>query len=210
MNLKSYSFSILLLLLFFSCDSAEENNPKLDYSDAIQMEKGNYWVYESSSIDLESGIKTVELDDSIFISKDTIVNNKVFYVFENLFGLRELKTESGGDIVSLENNIEFSATNFTDTLYRDPNLSLYGMMKKVDEEIIVPAGKFKTVMFIILEKNIPGHNHSTDLTNPSVYSKEYSIHKKIWYAEKIGVVKSVFYYGNFTGFENNLKRYKVR
>ena len=207
MKIKILIFVSVLILLLNSCEDSEVHLPKEDYSSAIQLEKGNYWLYKYAAIDLESGLRIEHLDDSIFIRKDTIVDNRVYYIVENMFGLRQIKTNLSGNIIDINNNIEFSASNFTDTLYKDLDHQIFGMMKKVSSEVTVPAGTFKTVMFIVFQKNAPGHNHNAN--NPSVFNHEYSIRKKVWYAEKVGVVKSVFYYGNFTGFENSLVRYKV-
>jgi hypothetical protein len=200
-------FSFLIIII--GCES-DDDILKLDYTDAIQLKKNNYWIYESASIDLESGTSIPELNDSIYIEKDTVINDLIYYIFKNPFGLREIKRNVSGNILDLDGNIEFSAINFTDTLFRDPERDLFGMMKEVEEPVIVPAGTFKAVMFIVFQKNIPGHWHSTDPNNPSVYDKNYSITRKVWYAKNVGVIKSVTYYGNFTGFEINLVRYKVK
>jgi|GEM_PF-4775272 len=200
---------IFLIFLITACHSEREDiQPQVDYSEAIQLRKNNFWVYESASINLASGIRNQHLDDSTFIRKDTVANGKVYYIVENLFGLKEYKTISAKTITNLQGHIEFSGINFKDTLYKDPSLQVYGLMKEVKEEVTVPAGTFKTVMFMVLQKNLMGH-HNHDSNNPSMYGHEYSIVRKVWYAKHVGIVKAVSYFGNSTGFEINLKRYKV-
>lgn len=200
---------LLLIFLITACHSEwEDIQPQIDYSEAIQLRKNNFWVYESASFDLASGLRNQELDDSTFIRKDTVANGKVYYIVENLFGLKEYKTTSARTITNFHSHIEFSGINFKDTLYKDPYLQLYGLMKEVKEEVTVPAGTFKTVMFMVLQKNLVGH-HDHDVTNPSMYGHDYSIVRKVWYAKRVGVVKAVSYFGNSAGFAINLKRYKV-
>jgi hypothetical protein len=209
--MKSFNKIIILLyscLVIVGCHNSDNDQISIDYTDAIQFKKNNYWVYEFASIDLESEIKLPELDDSIYIEKDTVIDSKIYYKFRNAFGLNELKTKGSGTIADLNGDIEFSATDFADTIYRDDNLRQYGMMKDVKELIEVPAGKFKTVMFIVFERN-SGHAHGIDSSNPSFYNKDFSIVSKTWYAKNVGIVKSVFYFDNITAFEKNLLRYRV-
>jgi hypothetical protein len=209
MKWKFGALIVLVNLLIVSCGIRENDEPQPDYTDAIQLNKGNYWVYESSTVDLASGLKNVQPEDSTFINKDTIVSSKVYYVVENMYGLREIKTQIADNIVDINNVIEFSGTNFTDTLYKDPSLNVCGLMQQSIEEIRVPAGAFKTACFLVLRKNSQGHHGSSDPNNPSVYNKDYSVARKVWYARGIGVVRSVTYFANSVGFERNLKRYKV-
>lgn len=195
-------------MVIVGCHNSDNDQISIDYTDAIQLKKNNYWVYESSTEDLESKITIQQLDDSIYIEKDTVIDSKVYFKFKNDFGLNELKTRGTGTIIDLSGETEFSSTNFVDTIFRDDNLGQYGMMKDVKELVEVPAGKFKTVMFIVFERNT-GHTHGIDSSNPSFYNKDFSIVSKTWYAKKVGVVKSVFYFDNITAFEKNLLRYKV-
>lgn len=209
MKWKTGSFVLLANLAVISCETGESVEPQPDFTDAIQLNKGNYWVYESATVDLVSDLKNLQPEDSTFIRKDTIVNNKIYYVVENLYGLREIKTKISDNIIDINNIIEFSGTNFTDTLYKDPSLNVCGLMQQTIEEVHVPAGNFKTVCFLVLRKNSPGHHGNSDPNNPSVHNKDYSVARKIWYARNIGIVKSVVYFANSAGFERNLKRYKV-
>ncbi|MEJ1242210.1 hypothetical protein WBG78_28940 [Chryseolinea sp. T2] len=199
---------VLLTVLIGGC--SDDPSPRLNYTSAIQLRNGNFWIYQATSTDLFSGIKINQLDDSVFVEKDTIIDQAVYFIIKNLFGRKELKREMSGTIVDQRGNIEFSGTNFSDTLYRDPNLGFYGLMEKEEVEITVPAGVFNTVSFVLLRRNSPGHHSDVDSSNPSYYNKEFSVAKRVWYARNIGVVKSVLYFGNVSGFELNLKKYNAR
>ncbi len=200
---------ISLGMLLQSC-SNDEPLPHADYSSAIQLRKGNYWIYESASSDISSGIRIRHLDDSIFVANDTIVGNSVYFIVKNMFGLHEIKKAMSGMIVGIDGAVEFSATNFVDTLFKDSDLGYYGIMAKEEAEITVPAGTFSTISFILLKRNDPTFNVPITSNNPSIHSKEFSILKKVWYARNIGVIKSASYYGNKTSFERELKRFNVQ
>lgn len=43
------------------------------YHRAIQLKKGNYWVYESKIIQLQSKRVSLNHTDSVFINKDTLL-----------------------------------------------------------------------------------------------------------------------------------------
>lgn len=208
------SGSLVLVVMSFvmslqSCSDTEVlQNP--DYSQAIQLRKGNFWVYDFATTDLLSGNRKYHQDDSIFVAKDTIIGNSVYFIVENLYGLHEIKREMSGMIVGVDGAVEFSATNFVDTLFKNADLGLYGIMAKEEAKITVPAGSFSTVCFILLQRNRSGHHNQADSNNPSVYNREFSVVKRVWYARNIGIVKSAQYFGNVAGSERELKRYYIQ
>jgi hypothetical protein len=176
-----------------------------DWHDVIQLKKGNYWIFESKTIRLQSGVATLNRNDSTFIIKDSLFNNNLYYRLENLYGLSHWIMDSSGYIVDRAGNIEFSSLNNSDTLFRSSEG--LGFMGGKIEQVNVPAGTFSTVFFYFIQKVPAAVNvYSGD---PTFYSKEYSIVRKIWYAKNVGIVKSVFYYGNSTAHEKNLIRYKL-
>jgi hypothetical protein len=200
------TFSIFIFaLLIISCNNSNNIEPKLNFSDAIKLEKGNYWVYETKTT-FPSQPDIINANDSTFIRMDSIIRGNLFHHLENQFGRSEWKRDSLGYIVNLRSDnfrgdIEFSATNTIDTLYRFE--TSVGFMGKKIEQVIVPAGTFSAGCFYVLQKG------KTDKKFPDYFNDQYFILSKKWYANNIGLVKSVFYY-NGTGFERNLIRYKVK
>lgn len=199
-----------MMFFLISCNHDDlKVDPKSDYQTAIQLKIGNYWVYKSQSIVLNTNTIIQNLDDSTFIERDTVVKNKVYVVVTNLFGLFQLQRDSSGYIVDEKNKISFSSYNFLDTLYKNP--PEYGLMEGEEETVEVPAGKFKTIAFIVLNKDNHGH-HDHNHDDPTMYDKDhkYRVLAKTWYAKEVGVVKSVFYFGNSMAYEKKLKRYMVK
>jgi hypothetical protein len=205
-------FSIFFpALLIIACNNSNSIEPKLNFSDAIKLQKGNYWVYESRHTN-PSQADIINPKDSTFIKTDSVIRNNRYYRLENQFGASRWKRDSLGYIVdlkgaTLKGTIEFFAGNSTDTLYRDFEDRIVGFMIGKVEQVTVPAGTFSTICFYILEK-FPEGGGKLDKNHPQYFNDQYQLQSKTWYANGVGVVKSVFYY-NGSGFERNLIRYKV-
>jgi hypothetical protein len=185
---------------------AKSINESNNYQQAIQLKKGNFWVYQSKTIQLESGLTLMNQNDSVFIRSDTLMLGHRYYKIENIYGLSEWKRDSLKHIVDSQGQIEFTSVPTTDTLYNGP-MGL-GFMSPKEEKITVPAGTFSTLSFYVIQKSPAEANQ--DPNNPTFFNDKYSIVRKIWYAKNIGVVKSVSYYGSSTAYEKNLIRYKVK
>jgi hypothetical protein len=206
MKLKIIVIFFVTLFLFANCDNGCDPGPQFNFVNAIKLEKGNYWVYESINTYL-SAPDVLNLNDSTFIKTDSLIRNNRYYRLENQFGLSEWKRDSSGYVINLKGDIEFFAESSTDTLYRDFENRIVGFMGGKTEQVTVPAGNFSTICFYILEKNSVGEG-KLEKNHPQFFNDQYQLHSKTWYANNIGVVKSVFYYEG-TGFEKNLIRYKV-
>jgi len=175
------------------------------FARAIQLKKSSYWIYESRSVQLGSNLITPNKEDSIFIRSDTVIKNNHFYRIENVYGLSEFKRDSSGCIVDEKGNIEFSSRNTKDTLFNNDNG--IGFMSGRVERVTVPAGTFSAMLFYVVRKLPAGA--IIDKRNPTFFNSTHSIVRKIWYANDVGVIKSIFYYGTTSAFERNLIRYNL-
>jgi|GEM_PF-4066769 len=128
-----------LVVSFVQCQTPNTNSTKGrdGYQQAIQLKKGNYWVYESKTIQLQSKLVSLNQTDSVFINKDTLLAGHRYYKLENKYGLSEWKRDSLAYIVDSQGKIEFSARLTPDTLYN--GLIGLGFMSTQEEKITMPA-----------------------------------------------------------------------
>jgi len=70
---------VFLLLLTLSC-SNEEVSPNKTIVTYMNLEIGNYWVYEWVEIDDLGAASPLNQRDSVFIEKDTIIDGKTYSV----------------------------------------------------------------------------------------------------------------------------------
>lgn len=105
---------LLFLTLFslYSCtkkDSIPQNNVPVQTNAYFPMAVGNYWVYEFVNKDPEGNIIGNPSIDSIKIVTDTLINEKLFYVFETnkpLPNTRFMRHDSTGYIVDQHGNLK--------------------------------------------------------------------------------------------------------
>lgn len=98
-------------------DSAEATyEPAEEY---LQLQVGNYWVYESFSINLETGEETPLLKrDSICVLKDTLIGRSEYFILEgtHLGQLyRSVLRCSGPEAMDAEGRLLFSTATVGDT-----------------------------------------------------------------------------------------------
>lgn len=195
--MKRVHFFVLMgLLLFASCNDKEDddqipNSPPL--ADYTPLEIGNYWVYEWVRVD-SMGNETPmgNLRDSIYISKDTIINGETYFKFEGKLmgysGYKEYKRDSLDCLINREGDILFSSVNFTDILRIDTIATVtvvHFQMNHADSTISVPYGIFSTLDY-------------EGTYYPLLPSYPYGIlYGHNFYAENIGLIKSTtFYYSS--------------
>ena len=187
------SISILMLCLasYIQCseDRVVPNQTVLDYSDAIQIKAGNYWIYEVTSKNLQTGdVESLGTDSTTFSARMTKNDKEYLYYYNGNYALNGYLRDSSNYIVDSEGKIRFSGNNFSDTLYDLPDY--YGKMTHVDSTVTVPAGTYKTVSFTQFSKKDP--NYSTSQI----------------YANNVGVVKIVTI-SDIEVIEYNLIRYHL-
>ena len=161
--MKKAIFLTSLILLIFSCK--KDNVTKTpSVNDYFPMKIGNYWVYQEYQIDTNAIEKPLNYIDSIFISNDTIINGKTYFVFVTksksfLFPPDNLSfyRDSSGNLVTQEGQILLSTENFNDTLSRrvdtiiinkviDTLFTLTSKMEKIQGAVSLPAGNFNNIL----------------------------------------------------------------
>ena len=162
--MRKLFFFAILLAIFSACQKDDDSNQndttlKPDY---FPMAIGNYWVYENVTID-SLGVTLSDKIDSVIITKDTLIDNETFYIFEQtrtlsngtiLTGHKQFYRDSSGYIIDSSGAIFFSDENFTNTLQIEEfitgsdtvYITTY-KMEYVNEIVSVPAGDFEVLNF---------------------------------------------------------------
>lgn len=152
--MKKLALLLLVLIAFSGCQKEKQRTMyKISSSDYYPMTVGSYWIYERTQIDT-NGVETTTPDnnDSVYVSRDTLINGKTFAVFVGTIWwdpAQELyMRDSAGHVLSSSGTI-LDLTNFSGILdfYHDSS----GMsdattyMEHPPGPITVPAGTFSTV-----------------------------------------------------------------
>jgi hypothetical protein len=144
-----FLFAITGLVLTFACERA--NNDQASTPDYYQLNTGNYWVYEMQRIVNDTIIETLPINDSIYIEKDTLINNIKYSkftgtsLFGNLFPYSYYLRDSSGYLVDHYGKVYFSADNRNDTLNAYTVADVIRISYKMDltdSLISTPAGSF--------------------------------------------------------------------
>lgn len=213
----------LIGLMAFFLVSCEKNNPGTGNDDPAQantvdyfpLSIGNSWVYQNVDID-PLGQETVRPEkDSVIISRDTLINDKLYYVFEGTsypfngrkWGVIDIVRDSAGYIVNQFGEVEFSLLNFTDTLHLEREMiqdevlfTLSYRMENENASASVPAGVFDVVNYkgtVVSEKEMEG------IPNPRYINNLY--------ARGVGkVLKSYFYFHSSVISEKRLLSFTIK
>ena len=218
---KTILFCLAVCTIIFSCKKAKDttitNNgsttlsatqviPAADYA---MLKKGNYWIYAVYHVDT-SGNGNFQYNDSIYVSKDTLIHNDTFHVVEGdrMMSSPSYYRDSADYIVDRFGNKSFSSDNFTDTLYKAARKS-FGItellisvkMSEKDKQIILPAGTF-----------IASSCRETITEYPDMPKHQAPYFYDTWYVKKIGKVKYSISESTGPGyyFEYRLLRYHVQ
>lgn len=180
-------------------------------SDYHPMKTGNYWVYQWYEVDSQGNATLLPQIDSVYLAGDTLINGEKYWIRKGGFFGSSLEyatnwRDSASYLVDEFGRIQFSNTNFTDTLFSDilGNNQFYEwkMMVKDDKNIEVPAGSFSTFNF---------QTTLQDLNKPFAcggYSKKFDKQ----FAKGVGIVRQTFSYAFNPAcivYEARLVRYKL-
>ena len=124
-----------------------------------QLKPGNYWIYERYQVTPSGTATPLGIFDSCYVENDTTIGNRVYstYVAPSSPGTGLTITylrDSAGYLIDEQQNIYFSATDFT-TIYSDEYIfsgvdtvaRVTTQMADKDLQISVPAGSFGTHNF---------------------------------------------------------------
>lgn len=145
-------------VLFFSCKKDDDNN-NITYPDYANLKVGNYWVYQHFFIDTTGSDSALNVYDSCYVEKDTIINGNTYYKmirphrimsFDAVYYWRD----SLDYVVDTSGKVYFSAEDFTTIFetecHQTPYDTIYtAITKMVDKDRVIntPAGDFITRTF---------------------------------------------------------------
>lgn len=198
--IKSTAYLMLIACFIYSCSKEKDNNTNLAsgpviYPDYGQLKVGNYWVYEIFSDNGTGMLTSLNIFDSSYIEKDTLIDSiKYFkkirsFLPDNTIAIEYLRNYQNY-ILSYSSNLFYLATRFSsktpnDTLLNhvcvtdtsgNPFECHYAFMTDRDSIFNLPVGTFKT--FSLYEKGV--HYplclcpDSSDIMNTR-YAKDYGI-----------------------------------
>lgn len=216
-----YYIATAMLFSFNSCKTENEppNETQLIY---LPMSVGNYWIYQHFIVDSLGNERPLNSFDSVVITNDTLINNKLYYEFggkQNNIHFHKFLRDSVGYLVTDNGNKIFSPINFKDTLYKQNdslefnkvNRLIYKFrikMESVSEIKTTAAGNFNTL-------NARGYL-TTYYYDSSANLIDFIIaSQNTYYAKNIGIIIQEYQYYNDMKeykrkFERRLIRYKLK
>ncbi|MES2133471.1 MAG: hypothetical protein V4506_14075 [Bacteroidota bacterium] len=138
---------------------APEEMPAITYNNYSALKVGNYWIYDVYEVDSLGNATPVNVYDSCYVQKDTLINNRTYfkvyrpnYAQGNGFlyvrdSLHYIVDASGMIVFS---SLDFSTTFNTFYLLMQPNDTFYVAVSKMehkDKLISMPAGSFNASDF---------------------------------------------------------------
>jgi hypothetical protein len=182
------------------------------------MAVGNFWIYQQYSIDLNGNSSQTNLFDSTVISKDTLINSRLYFKFDNYEYLSNsvhnnkyliasyFYRDSSKNLINPKGEIFFSENNFTDTLYKKTEImqgdTIYWMTCKMEETDSYENSIGFFTNLLNYRSTIICNQKFTDIQNPR-YNNQY-------YAKDFGkVLYTLFYVTSGGAFERRLVKYKI-
>lgn len=215
--MRKLFFVVAIMAILSACQKDDNSNqnqtvPEPDY---FPMAIGNYWIYKYEHVDT-LGVVHYERIDSVFISRDTLIENEAYFVFEQISILTDGTTrvrprmyyrDSSGYIIDSSGVIFFNDKNFKDTLRTQLLVmgedSIYRAtykMEYVNDIVSAPAGDFEVLNF---RGTVWVYNLNPNIPNPR-YVDNY-------FAPNVGKVygNSIWTLSNFSYMESRLLRYNI-
>ncbi len=146
MNRTLLLMAIAGLLTLAACERTTDS-PGIA-PDYYQLKTGNYWIYENQMLENDTLVQTFAEADSLFVEKDTLINNIRYFKLRETFHLANpvlFVRDSLGYLVDKSGNVYFSSTNTSDTVeaYTVHNIVRVAYtLDKRDSLVTVPAGTF--------------------------------------------------------------------
>jgi hypothetical protein len=212
--MRKFIALIMAVSFMSSCKKEDDIKTKIGY---FPLSIGNYWIYQEFMIDTSGNEIANSKLDSVIIKRDTIINDKKYFVFEGTnypftargnWGIVDILRDSSGYIVNQNGTVLFTRDNFTDTIaYHavtdmengDTLVLMTYQMDKMNKIITVPAGSFDAL-------NYRG-TVTTSMNTPGI---KYPRYLNIYYADGVGkILYTYFYVQSPTIYEKRLVRYYV-
>ena len=200
-----------LYFTFASCHHDEATTQQPAVTEYLPMHIGNYWIYKTYKIDTLGQETYTGWHDSIFISVDSVINNKTYQVFRKKSGnnpstqIYKILRDSANYLVDNFGKIHLSTVNFNDILRThihmisgDTSYVIKYKMVEPPHPITVDAGTFDQILNFQGDADIYSFNH---------------IHRTInnYYAKDIGLVqRNWFFVSQPENYEVRLVRYHLQ
>ena len=219
--MKKMILLLVIATVALACQKEElpdnPENPPVPESNYYPLTIGSYWVYQHYKVDTNGIAIEQNTTDSVIITKDTVINDKTYAVYEGTnkpinsgnWGIVKIVRDSSGYFVNQLGTIIFSSTNFTDTLNQgvehkltedDTLFTHSSMMEDVDQLITYPAGTFEVL------------NYKTTYIFPYLIEIPplYTRYKNNYYAPDVGQIVSSYFYASQTDvIERRLTSYYI-
>ncbi|MGI8893159.1 MAG: hypothetical protein ACR2GN_06830 [Bacteroidia bacterium] len=156
-----FSLTVVLTILFAACKKDKPiepiPTPPIIYPDYSQLKVGNYWVYQHYEVDSNGNSTALNVFDTCFVEKDTLINGNTYYkLFKPLYipslsyyliirdSLHYTVTSSGEIIFSSEDFTSIFSEKYQFVSATDTLCLIITKMEEKDVIITTPAGNFIT------------------------------------------------------------------
>ena len=152
---------ILVASILFCLNSCSKNDPTVKTSDYLPMKVGNYWIYQNYYFYPNNNVDISLYNDSVCISKDTIIHGNTYYKFERYYSVgmadvgKSIKfyRDSLGNLIDSNGRIEFSENNINKIILQSYNIintdTLSKSTYKMDNtpiKITTPSGIYYNIL----------------------------------------------------------------
>jgi len=191
----------------------EEPVTPVVYPNYTQLKVGNYWIYERFEVDPFGNATPLNIFDSSYVEKDTLINNQNYFKLFRLdpyfsdTNIIFLLRDSLHYTVDVLGEVVFSSEDF-ETVFKtyyipaavDTIAQVVLKMEEPDFLVTTPAGTFTTLNYRTTFNFNPGW---------SSHGNPRYMHKR--YAEGVGLVLETipFFANNPNTIERRLVRYQV-
>lgn len=210
-----------MLFSFNSCktENKPSNETQLVY---LPMSVGNYWIYQHFIVDSLGIEHPLNSFDSLVITKDTLINNKLYYEFggrQNNAPFHKFLRDSAGYLLNGNGENIFSTHNFKDTLLKQNDSVEFNKIKrliftfKIKMESVpviktTAAGEFNTL-------NAQGYLTTYYYDSSARLIDTIITTQNTYYAKNVGIIIQEYqYYTEIKvykrRFEKRLIRYKLK
>jgi hypothetical protein len=202
MNRVAPLLTISIALLLAGCDKQDPESPLCDAGNYFPLKTGNWWVYESFRRNVDGSVEQRE-NDSLFISRDTLMLGRHFYRLEGQFFSRPFGhwlAYDNGKIVASDGCIYFRCPQLfgSDRLYPVFHFDFPAVLQTTRKDTLLelPAGDFKPVMLM----------EARCIVEDTIWTNTY----RFYYSRKVGLIR---WEAQATGFDfstiTNLIRYHI-
>jgi hypothetical protein len=180
---------LLLIVILSSCKKDDSGNQTpTTYPDFGQLKPGNYWVYQQFRIDTLGNETALNVFDSCYVEKDTLINGNIYHkVFRpSIFPGNDIGywRDSLHYIVTSSGKVVFSSQDFAsvfDLHYITANTdTIAKVITKMDDKnlmVSTPIGNFITSNYKVSYNMYPAWSFNGSKRNINVR-----------YAENVGIV----------------------